>query len=76
MSNQVNLNLKTSSHKGLSRKASCRAAQDYIQNLNNEPYPNSEKIFIKGELHLIQVVMRKIHQADTLLAGSGEQPAL
>ena len=74
MSHQVNANLKTTSRNGLSRRASRQAAQDYIQNLNNESYPNSEKIFIDGELHPIKVAMRQIHQADTLVGGTQEEP--
>ena len=74
MSHQVNTNLKTTSRNGLSRRESRQAAQDYIQNLNNESYPNSEKIFIDGELHPIKVAMRQIHQADTLVGGTSEHP--
>ena len=74
MSNQVNANLKTTSRNGLSRRESRQAAQDYIQNLNNESYPNSEKIFIDGDIHPIKVAMRQIHQADTLVGGTEENP--
>ncbi|WP_028863564.1 phosphomethylpyrimidine synthase ThiC [Psychromonas aquimarina] len=74
MSNQVNSNLKTTSRKDLSRKECRQAAQDYIQNLNNESYPNSEKIFINGEIHPIKVAMRQIHQADTFVGGSSDHP--
>ncbi len=74
MSDQVNTNLKTTSRTGLSRRESRQAAQDYIQNLNNESYPNSEKIFIDGELHPIKVAMRQIHQADTFVGGSSDHP--
>jgi phosphomethylpyrimidine synthase len=74
MSQQINANLKTTSRSGLSRRESRQAAQDYIRNLNNESYPNSEKIFIEGELHPIKVAMRQIHQADTLVGGSKEAP--
>jgi len=74
MSHQVNSNLKTTSRQGLSRKESRRAAQDYIQNLNNQSYPNSEKIFIDGELHPIKVAMRQIHQADTFAVDTESHP--
>jgi len=74
MSTQVNANLKTTSRNGLSRKQSRQAAQDYIQNLNNESYPNSQKIFINGEIHPIKVAMREIHQADTLIGGTSDDP--
>ena len=74
MSNQVNSNLKTTSRKGLSRRESRQAAQDYIQHLNDESYPNSEKIFIAGELHPIKVAMRQIIQTDTFAGGTDENP--
>ncbi|WP_022940571.1 phosphomethylpyrimidine synthase ThiC [Psychromonas hadalis] len=74
MSKQVNSTLKTTPRTGLSRRESRQAAQDYIQNLNNESYPNSEKIFIKGEIHPIKVAMRQIHQTDTFVGGTDENP--
>ena len=74
MSKEINSTLKTTDRKGLSRRESRQAAQDYIQNLNNESYPNSEKIFIDGEIHPIKVAMRQIHQTDTFVGGSEENP--
>lgn len=74
MSKDINSTLKTTDRKGLSRRESRQAAQDYIQNLNNESYPNSEKIFIEGDIHPIKVAMRQIHQTDTFVGGSEENP--
>jgi phosphomethylpyrimidine synthase len=74
MSKEINSTLKTTDRKGLSRRELRQAAQDYIQNLNNESYPNSEKIFINGEIHPIKVAMRQIHQTDTFVGGSEENP--
>jgi len=74
MSKEINSTLKTTDRKGLSRREARQAAQDYIQNLNNESYPNSEKIFIDGEIHPIKVAMRQIHQTDTFVGGSEENP--
>ncbi|MCP4321159.1 MAG: phosphomethylpyrimidine synthase ThiC [Alteromonadales bacterium] len=45
-----------------------------MQNLNNESYPNSEKIFLDGEIHPIKVAMRQIHQTDTFVGGTEENP--
>ncbi|TEW48535.1 phosphomethylpyrimidine synthase ThiC [Psychromonas sp. RZ5] len=45
-----------------------------MQSLNNQSYPNSEKIFIDGEIHPIKVAMRQIHQTDTFVGGSEENP--
>ena len=76
MSTQVNTNLKTTDRNGLSRKESRQAAQDYIHNLNNQSYPNSEKIFIKGNIHPIKVAMRQIHQSDTVIGGNENNPSV
>ncbi|MEL0628994.1 phosphomethylpyrimidine synthase ThiC [Psychromonas aquatilis] len=74
MSQETNSTLKTTDRKGLSRRASREAAQDYIQSLNNQSYPNSEKIFIDGYIHPIKVAMRQILQTDTFVGGSEENP--
>ena len=74
MSQEIYSPLKTTSRKHLSRKQSRQAAQDYIQNLNNESYPNSEKIHVNGEIHGIKVAMRQIHQSDTFIGGSEDNP--
>ncbi|PKG38218.1 phosphomethylpyrimidine synthase ThiC [Psychromonas sp. Urea-02u-13] len=74
MSKVTNSTLKTTDRKGLSRRELRQAAQDYIQNLNNESYPNSEKIFIDGDIHPIKVAMRQIHQTDTFVGGTDENP--
>jgi phosphomethylpyrimidine synthase len=74
MSKEINSTLKTTDRKGLSRRELRQAAQDYIQNLNNESYPNSEKIFIDGDIHPIKVAMRQIHQTDTFVGGTDENP--
>ncbi|MCK5819242.1 MAG: phosphomethylpyrimidine synthase ThiC [Psychromonas sp.] len=74
MSTNINSTLKTTPRDGLSRRESRQAAIDYIHNLNNESYPNSEKIFIEGEIHPIKVAMRQIHQDDTLVGDSEDAP--
>ncbi|RJG49425.1 phosphomethylpyrimidine synthase ThiC [Motilimonas pumila] len=58
----------------ISRREARKAAQEYIQNLGNESFPNSEKIFIEGELPGVKVAMRQIHQADTFIGGTEENP--
>ncbi|MDO6527576.1 phosphomethylpyrimidine synthase ThiC [Motilimonas sp. 1_MG-2023] len=58
----------------ISRREARKAAQEYIQNLGNESFPNSEKIFIEGTLPGVKVAMRQIHQADTFIGGTEENP--
>jgi len=74
MSQEINSTLKTTDRKGLSRRESREAAQQYIQQLNNESYPHSEKIFIDGKIHPIKVAMRQIHQTDTFVGGTEDNP--
>ncbi len=59
-----------------SRRELRQAAEEYITNLGNDAFPKSEKIFIKGEIHDIEVAMRQINQADTLTGGTEENPQL
>ncbi|MCE2594097.1 phosphomethylpyrimidine synthase ThiC [Motilimonas cestriensis] len=58
----------------INRREARKAAQEYIQNLGNESFPNSEKIFIEGTLPGVKVAMRQIHQADTLIGGTEDNP--
>lgn len=49
-------------------------AQTFIENLSNQSYPNSKKVYVKGTLHNIQVGMREISQSPSLVGGSEENP--
>lgn len=37
------------------------------------PFPNSEKVFVEGQLHPVKVAMRRINLSDTKLANGGVQ---
>jgi phosphomethylpyrimidine synthase len=52
------------------RRQARERAQNFLAKLAQQNYPNSQKSFIKGELHDINVAMRHISQADTLQSGS------
>ncbi|WP_163832855.1 phosphomethylpyrimidine synthase ThiC [Spartinivicinus ruber] len=58
----------------MSRRENQQKAQDFIENLSSQPFPNSEKIYITGSRGDIQVAMRQIHLADTLVGGSKTHP--
>ncbi|WP_340677799.1 phosphomethylpyrimidine synthase ThiC [Paraglaciecola sp.] len=59
----------------MSNRRQTRAqAQQFIENLKPLLHPNSNKVYLPGTLHDIQVGMRAIQQADTLLGGSEEVP--
>jgi len=49
-------------------------AQAFIQDLSNQSFPNSKKVYVPGKLHDIQVGMREISLSDTLVGGSKENP--
>ncbi|SET23606.1 phosphomethylpyrimidine synthase ThiC [Thalassotalea agarivorans] len=56
------------------RRESRQQAQAFINNLKSDFYPNSKKVYVAGELHDINVGMREISQADTLVGGSKDNP--
>jgi len=58
----------------LSRRERREQAQAFIQNLSNQSFPNSSKVYVPGKLHDIAVGMREITLSDTLVGGSKENP--
>ncbi|CAH0541998.1 phosphomethylpyrimidine synthase ThiC [Vibrio marisflavi] len=57
-----------------SRKQSRLEAQQFIDSLSVEPYPNSTKVYIKGSREDIRVPMREVSLADSLIGGTKEEP--
>ena len=49
-------------------------AQAFINNLSDQNFPNSKKVYVNGERHNIKVGMREISLSDTLVGGSKENP--
>ena len=49
-------------------------AAEFINNCSNQQFPNSEKIYIQGSSPDIQVGMRKITLADSLVGGDKDNP--
>ncbi|WP_240352464.1 phosphomethylpyrimidine synthase ThiC [Agarivorans sp. Alg241-V36] len=60
----------------MSRRETRAAAEQYINNLQGQPFPNSEKIYIQGSRDDIQVAMRQINLADSLVGGTKDEPKL
>ncbi|MGF1779752.1 phosphomethylpyrimidine synthase ThiC [Vibrio nomapromontoriensis] len=56
------------------RKQTRLEAKQFIDTLSVTPYPNSEKTYIQGSREDIQVPMRTIHLADSLVGGSKTNP--
>ena len=57
-----------------SRKQTRLQAKQFIDNLSVQPYPNSQKVYIQGSRSDIQVPMREISLADTLIGGTKDTP--
>ncbi|MGI0119043.1 phosphomethylpyrimidine synthase ThiC [Zooshikella sp. RANM57] len=58
----------------MSRNESRRKAQDFIEQLSCQPFPNAEKLYITGSQDNIQVAMRQIKLSDTLTGGTKANP--
>ncbi|NMP30640.1 phosphomethylpyrimidine synthase ThiC [Thalassotalea sp. M1531] len=58
----------------LSRRERRQQAEAFINNVSGQSYPNSNKIYVQGELHDIQVAMREITVGDTFVGGTEENP--
>lgn len=50
------------------------AAQLFLQNVSNQSFPKSKKVYVKGKLHDIKVGMREITLSDTLVGGAKDNP--
>lgn len=44
-----------------------------LDRVTRHPFPNSEKIYIKGSLHPVEVAMRRIHLTDTVKTEEGRK---
>lgn len=56
------------------RKQTRLQAKQFIDNLSVQPYPNSHKVYIQGSQPDIQVPMREIALADSLIGGTKDDP--
>ncbi len=56
------------------RRASRAAAEQFIQQLQNQTYPASRKVYIEGTLPGVRVGMREIELQPSLIGGSKQQP--
>lgn len=57
-----------------SRKQSRLEAKQFIDSLSVESYPNSQKVYVEGSRQDIQVPMREISLADSLVGGGKDNP--
>ncbi|ATD08794.1 MULTISPECIES: phosphomethylpyrimidine synthase ThiC [Pseudoalteromonas] len=58
----------------LSRREARAAAAEFIHNLKGQPFPNSHKVYVKGEQAGVRVGMREITLSDSFVGGTEENP--
>ena len=56
------------------RKQARLEAKQFIESLTAQPYPNSQKVYVKGSRPDVLVPMREITLADSLVGGSKDNP--
>ncbi|MCA1930418.1 phosphomethylpyrimidine synthase ThiC [Rheinheimera sp.] len=56
------------------RRATRAAAEQFIQQLQGQPYPASRKVYIEGDLPGVKVGMREIELQPSLIGGSKDKP--
>jgi len=55
----------------LTRRERREKAEAFLNNVSDQSFPNSKKVYVKGKIHDIKVGMREITLSNTLLAGAG-----
>ncbi|WP_127019673.1 phosphomethylpyrimidine synthase ThiC [Rheinheimera mangrovi] len=56
------------------RRATRAAAEQFIQQLQGQPYPASRKVYIEGDLPGVKVGMREIALQPSLIGGTKDKP--
>ena len=72
MTNPVNTVKKP--QKPQTRREKRESAEAFLNNVSDQSFPNSKKVYVQGEIHDIQVGMREITLSDTLVSGSKDKP--
>ncbi|MBL4900147.1 MAG: phosphomethylpyrimidine synthase ThiC [Colwellia sp.] len=66
--------MTNSAKKPQTRREKRDAAEAFLKNVSDQSFPNSNKVYVQGTIHDIQVGMREITLTDTLLSGSKDNP--
>ncbi|MDP5255829.1 MULTISPECIES: phosphomethylpyrimidine synthase ThiC [unclassified Vibrio] len=56
------------------RKQARLSAQQFIENIESSPYPNSKKVYLSGSQYHIKVPFREITLTDTIIGGTPNSP--
>ncbi|MCM2681083.1 phosphomethylpyrimidine synthase ThiC [Echinimonas agarilytica] len=57
------------------RREQRQQAQDFLNNLSGQPFPNSTRVYVQGQNENVRVAMREIALSQTLVGGSEDNPA-
>ncbi len=66
--------IKQQTKKQQTRREKREAAEAFLQNVSDQSFPNSKKIYVPGKIHDIKVGMREITLTDTLVSGNKDNP--
>jgi len=61
-------------NKPQTRREKRAAAEAFLKNVSDQSFPNSQKVYVPGKIHDIQVGMREITLSDTLVGGKTDNP--
>jgi len=56
------------------RRESRAQAEAFIKDVSGQSFPNSQKVYVPGEIHPIRVGMRQISVSDTYVSGPQDNP--
>jgi phosphomethylpyrimidine synthase len=59
----------------ISRRKRRNQAAQFLKNVADQSFPNSNKVYVPGKIHDIRVGMREITLSDTLINGNKDQPS-
>ncbi|MBA6289753.1 phosphomethylpyrimidine synthase ThiC [Colwellia sp. MB3u-4] len=59
----------------ISRRKRRNQAAQFLKNVADQSFPNSNKVYVPGKIHDIRVGMREITLSDTLVNGNKDQPS-
>lgn len=66
--------MSTLTHRDAPRRQRRAQAQAFIDNLQAQAYPSSQRIYLQGSRADIRVPLREISLSPTLIGGTPEQP--
>jgi phosphomethylpyrimidine synthase len=59
----------------ISKRERRKQATKFLENVADQTFPNSKKVYVSGQIHDIRVGMREITLSDTLINGNKDNPS-